>query len=137
MTEYDSQWEEAVWAKMIVSRLLNTLTEREQYILRERMHGTTFREIAAEFGVVQQTIRMAEQKALRKLRHPSRWVATYSKDIIKQRLAALSVVREYTPPESVGLAEAIRRAKQRDFEAELERQRHEKWGVGSAWEGEE
>ena len=57
--------------------ILNTLTEREEKVLRlrfglddERPH--TLEEVGWEFGVTRERIRQIEAKALRKLRHPSR-----------------------------------------------------------------
>ena len=57
--------------------VLQTLTPREQLILTERfgldgIGRRTLDEIGAEMGVTRERIRQIEQKALRKLRHPSR-----------------------------------------------------------------
>lgn len=53
--------------------VLKTLTEREQYIIRERfVNDEPLELIAKHFNVVRERIRQIEVKALRKLRHPSR-----------------------------------------------------------------
>ena len=61
-----------------LDEILDTLTPREQRILRLR-HGLedgrsrTLEEVGREFGVTGERIRQIEDKALRKLRHPTRW----------------------------------------------------------------
>ena len=57
--------------------VLNTLTEREQKVLRLRLglddgRARTLEEVGKEFNVPRERIRQIEAKALRKLRHPSR-----------------------------------------------------------------
>lgn len=57
--------------------VLNTLTEREQKVLRLRFglddgRARTLEEVGKEFDVTRERIRQIEAKALRKLRHPSR-----------------------------------------------------------------
>ena len=57
--------------------VLETLTEREQKVLRLRFglddgHPRTLEEVGREFNVTRERIRQIEAKALRKLRHPSR-----------------------------------------------------------------
>ena len=57
--------------------VLNTLTEREQKVLRLRFglddgRARTLEEVGKEFNVTRERIRQIEAKALRKLRHPSR-----------------------------------------------------------------
>ncbi|NLJ72987.1 MAG: RNA polymerase sigma factor RpoD [Syntrophomonadaceae bacterium] len=57
--------------------ILNTLTEREEKVLRLRFglddgKPRTLEEVGQEFGVTRERIRQIEAKALRKLRHPSR-----------------------------------------------------------------
>lgn len=60
-----------------ISRLLDTLTEREQRVLVLRFglkdgRSRTLEEVGKEFNVTRERIRQIEAKALRKLRHPSR-----------------------------------------------------------------
>ncbi|MBR5741140.1 MAG: RNA polymerase sigma factor RpoD [Firmicutes bacterium] len=57
--------------------VLNTLTEREQKVLKLRFgledgRARTLEEVGKEFDVTRERIRQIEAKALRKLRHPSR-----------------------------------------------------------------
>ena len=57
--------------------VLDTLTEREQKVLRLRFglddgRPRTLEEVGKEFNVTRERIRQIEAKALRKLRHPSR-----------------------------------------------------------------
>ncbi len=57
--------------------VLDTLTEREQKVLRLRFglddgKARTLEEVGKEFNVTRERIRQIEAKALRKLRHPSR-----------------------------------------------------------------
>lgn len=63
--------------RAVVAAVLDTLTDREKDVIDRRMGLNGFEEmtlhaIAEEFGVTQERIRQIEQKALRKLRHPSR-----------------------------------------------------------------
>ncbi len=58
-------------------KVLSTLTEREEKVLRMRFgigikSDHTLEEVGQEFGVTRERIRQIEAKALRKLRHPSR-----------------------------------------------------------------
>lgn len=60
-----------------ISKLLDTLTEREQRVLILRFglkdgKTRTLEEVGKEFNVTRERIRQIEAKALRKLRHPSR-----------------------------------------------------------------
>jgi RNA polymerase primary sigma factor len=60
-----------------ISKLLDTLTEREQKVLTLRFglkdgRSRTLEEVGREFNVTRERIRQIEAKALRKLRHPSR-----------------------------------------------------------------
>ncbi len=60
-----------------LSEVLDTLTEREQKVLRLRFglddgRARTLEEVGKEFDVTRERIRQIEAKALRKLRHPSR-----------------------------------------------------------------
>ena len=57
--------------------MLNTLTPRENEVLRKRYglddnRPKTLEEVGREFNVTRERIRQIEAKALRKLRHPSR-----------------------------------------------------------------
>ncbi|WP_374017125.1 RNA polymerase sigma factor RpoD [Paenibacillus thiaminolyticus] len=63
--------------KVQLEDVLDTLTEREQNVLRLRFglddgRTRTLEEVGHEFGVTRERIRQIEAKALRKLRHPSR-----------------------------------------------------------------
>lgn len=58
-------------------QVLNTLTPREEKVLRLRYglddsHPRTLEEVGKEFNVTRERIRQIEAKALRKLRHPNR-----------------------------------------------------------------
>lgn len=58
-------------------KILNTLTPREEKVLRLRFglddgRARTLEEVGKEFNVTRERIRQIEAKALRKLRHPSR-----------------------------------------------------------------
>ena len=60
-----------------LKEVLETLTEREQKVLRLRFglddgRARTLEEVGKEFNVTRERIRQIEAKALRKLRHPSR-----------------------------------------------------------------
>ncbi len=60
-----------------LSEVLDTLTKREQKVLRLRFglddgRARTLEEVGKEFDVTRERIRQIEAKALRKLRHPSR-----------------------------------------------------------------
>ena len=60
-----------------LDEVLDTLTEREQKVLRLRFgmndgRARTLEEVGKEFDVTRERIRQIEEKALRKLRHPSR-----------------------------------------------------------------
>ena len=60
-----------------LKEVLETLTEREQKVLRLRFglddgKARTLEEVGKEFNVTRERIRQIEAKALRKLRHPSR-----------------------------------------------------------------
>ena len=62
----------------MVEKMLSTLTPREQKVIKMRMglgeydHEHTLEECAVMFDVNRERIRQIEQKALRKMRHPSR-----------------------------------------------------------------
>ena len=64
--------------KETVRNVLNTLSEREERVLRMRFgvgdDGSehTLEEVGSEFAVTRERIRQIESKALRKLRQPSR-----------------------------------------------------------------
>lgn len=70
-----------------ISKLLDTLTEREQRVLILRFglkdgRTRTLEEVGKEFNVTRERIRQIEAKALRKLRHPSRARMLKGYDII-------------------------------------------------------
>lgn len=65
------------WIKKALDEVLETLTDREEKVLRMRyglLDGKThtLEEVGKEFGVTRERIRQIEGKALRKLRQPSR-----------------------------------------------------------------
>ena len=60
-----------------LTEILNTLTQREADVLRMRFgmydgRNHTLEEVGQKFGVTRERIRQIENKAIRKLRHPSR-----------------------------------------------------------------
>lgn len=66
-----------VLLKEQLEEVLDTLTEREENVLRLRFglddgRARTLEEVGQNFGVTRERIRQIEAKALRKLRHPSR-----------------------------------------------------------------
>lgn len=65
------------WVRRTLNEVLETLTDREEKVLRLRyglLDGKThtLEEVGKEFGVTRERIRQIEGKALRKLRQPSR-----------------------------------------------------------------
>lgn len=61
----------------VVNSALNTLTDREQKVIRDRFgfdngEEKTLEELGANFGVTRERVRQIESKALRKLNQPSR-----------------------------------------------------------------
>ena len=67
----------ATLLKEQLGEVLDTLTDREQKVLRLRFgmndgRARTLEEVGKEFDVTRERIRQIEAKALRKLRHPSR-----------------------------------------------------------------
>lgn len=78
-TIYDdaiSAAEDQIWCEELsgaVESVLSQLTTREEEVLRLRFfEGLTGGECGKKFGVTRERVRQIEQKALRKLRHPSR-----------------------------------------------------------------
>ena len=68
---------EAGMLKEQLASVLNTLTPREEMVIRLRYglddaHPRTLEDVGKEFGVTRERIRQIEAKALRKLRHPNR-----------------------------------------------------------------
>jgi RNA polymerase primary sigma factor len=79
--------------KKQVDEILRTLTDREQRVVRLRFgiddgHHRTLEEVGHIFNVTRERIRQIEDKALRKLRHPSR---SY---ILKQFIENFNVKKE-------------------------------------------
>ena len=69
--------EESNLADSKLNDVLDTLTDREENVLRLRFglddgRTRTLEEVGKVFGVTRERIRQIEAKALRKLRHPSR-----------------------------------------------------------------
>lgn len=57
----------------VVQSVLSTLTQREQHVLnRHTIEGETYDEIAKTLNVSRERVRQINEKALLKLRHPSR-----------------------------------------------------------------
>lgn len=75
----DSRPEDAVDAKMrerAIREVVKTLTRREEHILTKRFGlgsqgEMTLEEVALEEGITRERVRQIEQKAMRKMRHPS------------------------------------------------------------------
>ncbi len=70
-----------------ITKLLDTLTDREQRVLILRFglkdgRSRTLEEVGKEFNVTRERIRQIEAKALRKLRHPSRAKLLKGYDVI-------------------------------------------------------
>ena len=70
-----------------ITKLLDTLTDREQRVLILRFglndgRSRTLEEVGKEFNVTRERIRQIEAKALRKLRHPSRAKMLKGYDIV-------------------------------------------------------
>ena len=63
--------------KAVTSRILSKLTPREERVLRRRfginVNDAKLNDIGIEFGLTVERIREIEAKALRKLKHPSRF----------------------------------------------------------------
>ena len=77
MTPVPAEAAAATLLKEQLDEVLDTLTEREQKVLRLRFgmndgRARTLEEVGKEFDVTRERIRQIEAKALRKLRHPSR-----------------------------------------------------------------
>ncbi|MBO4791538.1 MAG: sigma-70 family RNA polymerase sigma factor, partial [Clostridia bacterium] len=63
--------------RQVLERQLNTLTLREEHVIKLRFglydgRCRTLEEVGKEFNITRERIRQIEAKALRKLRHPSR-----------------------------------------------------------------
>ncbi|MCL2064827.1 MAG: RNA polymerase sigma factor RpoD [Candidatus Cloacimonetes bacterium] len=79
--------------KKQVDEILKTLTDREQRVIRLRFgiddgHHRTLEEVGHIFNVTRERIRQIEEKALKKLRHPSR------SHILKQFIDNFNVKKE-------------------------------------------
>lgn len=62
----------------VISKTLNSLTPREEYVVRRRFFDEdTLDDIADDMEVHRERIRQIEAKALRKLKHPSRGLKQY------------------------------------------------------------
>lgn len=71
------EFAEAGMLREQLAAVLNTLTPREEMVIRLRYgldyaHPRTLEDVGKEFGVTRERIRQIEAKALRKLRHPNR-----------------------------------------------------------------
>ena len=57
----------------VINEVLGTLTNRERYIMKERVWGgKSLVEIGDKMGLTREGVRQIEAKAMRKLRHPAR-----------------------------------------------------------------
>lgn len=56
----------------ILKNVLTTLSDREAYCVIMRMCGKSFKEIGVDLDRLPEWVRMADAKAMKKLRHPSR-----------------------------------------------------------------
>lgn len=79
VSQKDTSFEGAAISELedSVKEVLNTLTQRERFVLERRFglidgRTRTFEEVGVEIGVTRERIRQIEAKALRKMRHPSR-----------------------------------------------------------------
>lgn len=101
-----------------VVELLKTITEREARIIKARLiDGYTLEAVGMQEGVTRDRIRQIEQKALRKLRHPSRLaIMRYGKenlelqdDVDKMRIELLKLkndlINAIKHPETIELTE--------------------------------
>ena len=55
-----------------IDKVLASLAQREEMVLRERFSGKTLEQIGDDSGVSRERIRQIQMKALRKMRHPTR-----------------------------------------------------------------
>jgi DNA-directed RNA polymerase specialized sigma24 family protein len=70
---YEPNNSESQEVDSIISSVLNTLSEKEQEIIRRRFFlSETLATIAKAMGVGSERVRQVEARALRKLRHPDR-----------------------------------------------------------------
>lgn len=62
----------------VISKTLNSLTPREEYVVRRRFFDEdTLEVIANDLGIQRERVRQIEGKALRKLKHPSKKLDKY------------------------------------------------------------
>lgn len=62
------------WEVSLEYAITNGLTEREANIVKLRyQQGMTYDSIGKIYGITRERVRQIDRKALRKLRHPSRW----------------------------------------------------------------
>jgi RNA polymerase sigma factor (sigma-70 family) len=92
---------ERAQTKALVSRVVSTLTEREQEVIRMRFEDDlTLDECANRLGVTRERVRQIEAKAIRKLRQPARVgmlvdVMDFSDtDLVEYKQAAAKYMKE-------------------------------------------
>ena len=62
-----ADFEDAVWAPLVVSKLLERLRPRERELVERRMAGDLYRELGDHFGVSVERARQIEQRAIRRM----------------------------------------------------------------------
>jgi RNA polymerase sigma factor (sigma-70 family) len=68
--EIEKETQDELYDKL--EKSMGTLDSRERKILEMKCGGKTYDQVAEDFSVTRERIRQIEQRALRKLRHPSR-----------------------------------------------------------------
>ena len=103
-----------------MKEVLYTLTERERKVLTARgIEGLTLQEVGKRFGVNGERIRQIEAKAIRKIKHPSRYkLLILGSDYAKRKADAIEKGRAAAKKE---FDEYLKTLSAQNFEAEKER----------------